>query len=302
MNDNKADKVPVATHAGEVTIGGVVLPCFVLENEERVISQNGMLRALDMSRGEGGERLARFAGQERLKPFVGKELLDGISAPVRFVPPQGGPPGYGYEATILADLCEAILEAREAGDLTAQQAHIADQAEALVRSFARVGIIALIDEATGYEDYRDREALQKLLDQYIQEELRPWTKTFPDAFYKEMFRLKGWPQHKWSVGRPGVVGKYTNDLVYARLAPGVLEALRRLNPSQSEGGRDHYHHQHLTEQEGFPALKDHLSKVVVLMKAAPNWESFMRLMDRALPKYGENYELLLIDEETGEPV
>lgn len=296
------DKVPVATHTGEITLGGVVLPCFVLEDEQRVISQNGMLRALDMSRGEGGERLARFAGQERLKPFLPNDLLDGIVDPVRFVPPHGGSPGYGYEATVLADLCEAILKAREDGALTAQQEHIADQAEALVRSFARVGIIALIDEATGYEDYRDRQALQTLLDRYIQEELRPWTKSFPDSYYKEMFRLKEWPQHKWAVGRPAVVGKYTNDLIYARLAPGVLDALRRLNPSQSDGTRDHYHHQHLTEQDGYPALKQHLSQVVVLMKASPNWTTFMRLMDRALPKYNENYELLLIDEETGEPI
>jgi hypothetical protein len=296
------EPVPVATHTGEITIGGVALPCFVLENEQRVISQNGMLAALGMSRGSGGERLASFAGQERLKPFVANELLEGIADAVRFIPPQGGAAAYGYECTILADLCEAILAARDAGALTVQQAHIAKQAEALVRSFARLGIIALIDEATGYEDYRNRGALQQLLDQYIQAEFRPWTKTFPDAYYKQMFRLKGWPEHLWAGGRPGVVGKYTNDLVYARLAPGVLQALRLLNPVQPEGGRGRYHHQHLTEHEGYPALKQHLGQVVVLMRAAANWDNFIMLADRALPKYRENYELILVDPETGDPV
>lgn len=295
------DPMPVATHTGELKIGNVAMPCFVLETEERVISQNGMLRALGMSRGGGGERLARFAEGDRLNPFVGTELLDGIRAPIQFIPPQGGS-GYGYEATILADLCEAILEAREEGRLQQQQMHIAREAEALLRGFAQTGIIALIDEATGYQDHRAREALQEILDSYLQEELRPWTKTFPDAFYKEMFRLKGWTYDQWSVQRPGVVGKYTNDLVYGRLAPGVLEKLQQLNPSQPEGGRDHYHHQHLTEHEGYPKLKEHISNVIAIMRAAPNWETFLRLMNRSLPKYHQNYELLLQDPETGEPV
>ena len=171
--------------------------------------------------------------------------------------------------------------------------HIASQAEALLRSFASVGIIALIDEATGYQDHRTKEALQKILETLIQKNLRPWIKTFPDDFYKEMFRLRGWSYNPWTVNRPGVVGKYTNDLVYARLAPGVLAMLQQLNPLRAEGGRDHHHHRHLTENEGYPTLKEHLSNVVTLMRASPNWRSFMLLMDRALPKYDGNYELLL---------
>jgi len=170
--------------------------------------------------------------------------------------------------------------------------HIAAQAEALLRSFASVGIIALIDEATGYQDHRTKEALHEILEKLIQKNLRPWIKTFPDDFYKEMFRLRGWSYNPWSVNRPGIVGKYTNDLVYARLAPGVLERLQQLNPVRAEGGRDHHHHRHLTEHEGYGTLKEHLSNVVTLMRASANWRGFMRLMNRALPKYGGNYELL----------
>ena len=49
---------------------------------------------------------------------------------------------YGYEATILPELCDAVLSARVAGSLNYQQKHIAQQCEILVRAFARVGIIA----------------------------------------------------------------------------------------------------------------------------------------------------------------
>ena len=300
MNATKTPH-PQATHTGEAQIGGIALPCYVLENEMRVISQNGMLAALGMSRGQGGERLARFASQERFKPFITTDLLEGIGIPVLFIPPQGGGPSYGYEATILADLCEVILAAREAGHLLSQQMHIASQAEALLRSFASVGIIALIDEATGYQDYRTKKALQKILERLIQENLRPWIKTFPDDFYKEMFRLRGWSYNPWSVNRPSVVGKYTNDLVYSRLAPGVLKQLQQINPARAEGGRDHHHHRHLTQHEGYPTLKAHLSNVITLMRAAPNWRSFMKLINRAIPKYDDNYEILFDDEDSTGP-
>ena len=135
---------------------------------------------------------------------------------------------YGYEATILPELCDAILAARQGKKLNYQQEHIAKQAELLVRAFARVGIIALVDEATGYQEIRDREALQEILKRYISEELMKWVRTFPMDFYKQIFRLKAW---NWNDGKMSpIVGNIVNDLVYARLAPGVLEELKKRNP------------------------------------------------------------------------
>ena len=106
-----------------------------------------------------------------------------------------------------------------------------------MRALAHVGIIALVDEATGYQDVRARNALNEILEQFIADELRRWTKLFPDEFYRQMFRLRGWEWKVQSIKqRPGVVGNYTNDLVYQRLAPGVLDELRRKDPSQAGVG------------------------------------------------------------------
>jgi hypothetical protein len=52
-----------------------------------------------------------------------------------------------------------------------QQEHIAKQAEILVRGFAGVGIIALVDEATGYQQDRARDALSRILEAFIAKEL-----------------------------------------------------------------------------------------------------------------------------------
>jgi hypothetical protein len=49
-----------------------------------------------------------------------------------------------------------------------------------MRGFARVCIVALVDEVTGYQYFRAR--------QFISKKLRKWAKTFPDEFYERMFK------------------------------------------------------------------------------------------------------------------
>lgn len=129
-------------------------------------------------------------------------------------------------ARALADLCDAVLAARKAGGLSAQQLHIAERCDILVRGFARIGIISLVDEATGYQEVRDRKALAAILDRYLRKEHAAWAKCFPDDFYKELFRLRGWEWKDMNEGKkPQCVGIMTKDIVYERLAPGILSEL-----------------------------------------------------------------------------
>ncbi len=167
----------------------------------------------------------------------------------------------------------------------------------MVRGLARVGIIALVDEATGYQEVRARNALAEILERFIATELRKWVKTFPAEFYQEMFRLRQWPYPRLGnqTQRPVMAGKLTNDIVYARLAPGVLEELRRLTPRDDKGRLKTHLHRRLTEDVGHPKLREHLSAVVALMKASDTWSVFMRSMNRALPRYGRTLELPLSD-------
>jgi hypothetical protein len=156
------------------------------------------------------------------------------NSPIRFIPPQGGNPAHGYEATILPDICAVIIEAKLLGKLRRDLEHIAERAAILQHGFATVGIIALVDEATGYQDLRARDALAHILEKFVAKELRPWVKTFPADFYREIFRLNGW-EYSENCGRPSVLGHWTNNIVYKRLAPGVLEELRRLTPRDDRG-------------------------------------------------------------------
>jgi hypothetical protein len=288
------EPVPVATHGSPdhpLRIGGdIEIPCYVLSDGRRVLVQRGMLTAMDMSQGTagrgGGDRIAKFIASKSIYPYVPKGLSDVIIEPIRFRTPAGND-AYGYEATVLADLCDAVLDARKCGKLNYQQEHIAARCEILVRGFARVGIVALVDEATGYQADRARDALAKILERFVAKELQRWVKTFPADYYRELFRLWGLAFDPTKFKKPGVVGTLTNNIVYARLAPGVLDELKRKNPRNESGNRTAKHHQHLTKDLGHPRLLEHLSAVIALMRVSATKDQFMALLDKALPKWGD---------------
>jgi len=115
---------------------------------------------------------------------------------------------------ILYEVCQVYLEAKDAGALLPNQLAIAVKCEVLVRGLAHTGIIALVDEATGYQKDRDRDELQRFLALYLSEERLRWAKMFPDEYYRQLFRLQGWQDSPLSVKRPKLVGVITNRLVY----------------------------------------------------------------------------------------
>jgi hypothetical protein len=215
------------------------------------------------------------------------------SSQIEFKPLKGAK-AFGYPAELLPAVCEVFLKARDARALVPQQYHIARQADVLMRALARVGIAALVDEATGYQEVRDRLALQKILEKYIMDEWAKWSRTFDPEFYQHLFRLKGIPYPLDGTKKPSYVGHWTNDIVYKRLAPGVLEELRKKNPRNEESGaRPRKFHQHFTRDYGHPALKEHLSNVIFLMKTCASDAEFKRKLDIGAPKQGDTLSLPL---------
>ncbi len=207
-------------------------------------------------------------------------------------------PTYGFEGQIIIEFCRAILKAREYRLLkTREEYRYAQAAESLVVSVANIGIISLIDEATGFQKIRDKKALQAILDKYLRKEFATWAKRFPDEFYEQIFHLKGWVWRGMKINRPSVIGKYTTDIVYQRLAPNIAEELEKRNPKASDGNRHVKHHQWLTEDVGHPALERHLYAVIVLMKSSPNWRIFHDRLEKALPIKGEAYQFELFEDD-----
>ena len=289
------EPMPRATHAAELKLGESSIPCAVLDNGIRVLSEHGITEAMLGSRSGGSKRARRaskesggapvplFLAPNNLKPFISLDLIDGPLKPIRYS--VGERVYVGFEATILPAVCDVWLKARDAKALQTQQLDKAKKAEILMRGLAHVGIIALIDEATGFQDTRARDALAKILEAFVAKELRKWVKTFPVDYFKELCRLRGIPFRTDKFRLPSYFGHLTNDIVYDRLAPGVRAELNRLTPRDEKGRLKHKLFQRLTDDVGHPKLREHLASSVALMRAADDWDGFAKMLDRALPKH-----------------
>ena len=277
-----AKKSMKATHAGKLQLGNAEVPCFVTEDGQRMISGRGVTAVIGMKgRGQG---VTRISTNKTLNPYINNDLSLAIENPVTLT--GLGLNVDGYEATVLADICESIQAARNAGALkTEQELRYAEYADAFFRSLAKVGLIALIDEATGYQHEREKDELQRILRHYISEELLPWQKKFPDVFYKELFRLNGWDYTVYGINkRPGVIGTWTKKLVYEQLPEGVLSELESRVPTSSKGNKTARFHQLLTDDIGSPHLTAQINQVVTLFQLSDNmqhmWQQFEKLQAR----------------------
>lgn len=276
-------------YEGELDLNGFKIPCYVLEDGTRVLSARAMQSSLKMvdevaeGKQTAGTRLVRYLSQKSLKPFIFKGKSPDHFEPI--ICYKGDAKINGYEATILADICDGFLEARKNIKLSERQEKIAQQSEILIRAFARVGIIALVDEATGYQYDREREELQKIFKAYISEELLPWQKKFPDIFYRELFRLNGWDFTVNGIKkRPSVIGTWTNKLIYEQLPKGVLTELKKKTPKSEAGNYTARLFQSLTPDTGDPHLTAQINQIITLFMLSDNmqsmWNNFKKLKDR----------------------
>jgi hypothetical protein len=303
---------PVAEYAGELKFGELSFPCAVLSDGTRVLTETdfmsglGMYRsgALSVRRGQGEDGSAHvplYLAFKNLEPFVSKHLSDVHIRPLRYRTLSGGTAKGGIPATLIPRICAVWLDARKAGVLGQRQQQIADKAEMLLRGLAEVGIIALVDEATGYQKDRANDALAKILEAFIAKELKPWVHTFPNEFYENLFRLRGMKYPTDTVKRPRYFGHLTNNIIYSRLAPKVLEELKKVTPRDEKGRHKHQLHRRLTSDVGHPKLREHIAAVVSLMKISDKYTQFEGFLERAHPKYNETMplELETIDPENG---
>lgn len=293
-------------YSNVLDLDGTKLPCAVVKGPngiQRVLSENGITQAILGTRSGASKRLKRaasddgallplFVAPSQLNEFITNDLLEGPLKPIDYV--DGDRVIRGYDSTILVAVCGVWLKARAHGKLQKQQLAKAQQAEALTLALADLGIVALIDEATGYQDDRARDALAKIFSTFLAKERQKWTQTFPLDFYREIYRLRGWKFEPWNTKRPSVIASWTDDFVYDRLAPGLTEELRTKNPVVDTGRRSHKHHQWFNTDKGHPKLKEHIAGVIALLRAAEDWASFKRGLDRAYPKFGTTIPMALV--------
>lgn len=287
-------------------LAGMKLPCAIIQGPkgiQRVLSETGITNAILGNRSGASKRKKKAASEEgallpifvaprQLNEFIDKDLIDGPLNPIDYI--DGDRTVRAYDAGVLVAVCNIWLRAREAGKLQTQQLAKAQKAEILTRALAQTGIVALVDEATGYEKVRPQNALQEYLGLILRKELAAWVKKFPDEFYENIYKLKGWKWPGMSKNRYSVVGHYTNNLVFDRVAPGLLKELRIRSPKNEKGRRDPMH-LWLTEDVGDPMLAQHLYTLIMFQRLAiangHGWNRFMHTVDQVLPRRGDTLPL-----------
>lgn len=274
-----SEKILKSLADGVLKIGDTELDVAVLEDGTRMITQTAVFRALGRDpRGNSRiDQIPAFMDAKNLQSLISSDLREVIKR-VPYLD-KNNREKEGYKADILPLVADLYLRARQAGILTTNQIDTAQKAEILIRSLARIGITALVDEATGYQYERERNELQKILKAFISEELLKWEKRFPDDFYKEIFRLNGWDFTVSGIKkRPSIIGKWTNTLIYNELSVGVLQELKENTPKHA-----HYH-QRLTLDIGQPNLTAQIYKVIGIMQSSDNmqemWERFKKIKTR----------------------
>lgn len=250
---------PVAQWPGLLPVGDEELPCYVLADGRSVITRTGGLNFL--TGGKGGGNLESYLRVQVLKPFLPDDLEDqffDIS-----IPQVVNKSVQAMSASAFIDICRAYARARDTGALTSEsQAAIAIRSSALLAAFAKTGIEAAIHEVTGYQFERAPDALRTKLKLFLEEEMRPWEKTFPDELWVQFGRLTNWrgPIHS----RPKYWGKLVNELVYGYLDGDVMTWLKENAPAPRSGQN---YHQWLSSQFGLRKLVEHIWMLIGMASA-----------------------------------
>ena len=297
-------KLPKAKFEGVIKLGDIDVRCAVLEDGRRLLTQSDVMISLGRARQVKGRayfdadvNLPAFLQAKNLKPFINKDL-ELKSSQIEFVTSTGAV-AYGFQAETLPRFCDVFIDAERAGKLNKRQEHIADRARLLYRSFATLGIVALVDEATGFQAVRPQDALQRYLEMLVRKELAAWAKKFPDEFYENIYKLRGWVWPGMGKNRFSVVAAYTRDLVYERMAPGLLDELVKKSPKDEKGQRDNKLHQWLSADAGDPMLANQLQSLLTLQRLAIangwGWQRFINMVDQVMPKKGSTLALPLDD-------
>jgi hypothetical protein len=268
-------ETPTAEWAGTLPVGDNELPCYVLNDGRRVISRTGATASLT---GRGSGNLESYIRVNALQGYLPPDFTDQM---IEFnLAGVTNKTVRGITAESFLDICTAYVRALDDGVLHSdRQREIAAQAAIFAAACAKTGLIALIDEATGYQYDRAEDALRFKLKVFLEDEMRKWEKTFPDQLWTEFGRLTNW---KGAVNsqRPKYWGKLVMELVYDYLDPDVANWLRENTPAPRKGQN---YHQWLSSQYGLKRLTEHLWMLIGMAAAC---QSLPELRQKMAERFG----------------
>ncbi|MBI4304459.1 MAG: hypothetical protein HY665_09020 [Chloroflexi bacterium] len=265
------ESLPTARYRGVLRLLDREIPCYVLDDDQRVIGRLATTEMLTGIKRQGD--FESYIRATNLRPFIDVDNISSRMVSFRVSEVESLPIEVkGLPHDVLLAVCRGFMKALEASNnpatgvkLTPRQRDIAIQAGLFLSACSDIGLISLIDEATGYQYDRAQDALEVKLRAFLTDEMRQWEKTFPDELWLEFGRLTGWhgPVHL----RPKYWGKLVIELVYEYLDSDVAKWLRENAPEPRHGQN---YHQWLSSQFGLRKLMEHIWKLIGIAKTCEN--------------------------------
>lgn len=279
-------EMPEAESQGILPIGNVKIDCYVLRDGRRLIHKRAMARALGLQ-SDGGNAFMKTLSGKTLGSKIPADVREKVERHIVFKP-LNGDPAHGYEATVLIDLCDALIDAEP--HLLPNQKFLAKQAEIIIRAAAKVGIVALIDEATGFIADKRREEYRELWQKCIREEARKWEeREFPEDLFEIFYKTYGLKRlNPDSTKHPKFFSKLIRKYIYEPLLNSngaILELLDEKNPVvYANGGRRYKMWQFLDEEVGTPAVRAQIWQFVGIGKGARNKQQLENRFYESFPE------------------
>lgn len=302
---NDPNRTSIASHQGVLEIGDVALDAYVLEDGRRLLHKKAIANALGL-KSEGGNAFLRTLSRKGIRSVISSDLLRRVESPITFRTLKGDL-AHGYDAATFIEICDLFVEARHRGELHPSQTFLAVQSEIVIRSAAKLGLVALIDEATGYFEDKRKDEYRRLFEAFVAKECREWECEFPDKFFDMVYRLYGLQRYNPDSNKhPLFFRQFIRKYIYMPLANShgaILERLADLNPIvYANGGRRFKLHQFLSEKVGVPMFRSHLWQVVGIGSAATDKDKFDRAFYRAFPEAAprSKYDQLELFPDEGE--
>lgn len=268
------------------------IDCYVLGNDSKtaVISQSGMGAALGLA-GGGGTAFIRFVSGVTISKYISPELSEKIKNPIKFQ--LGGVNSaspstnvYGYDVTILIDVCQAVLLAETAGELKSNQKHVANQAKVLLAASAKSGIQELVYKLSGFDS--SKEQFIQAFKQFVNDEAKKYEKEFPLELYEEWARIyeiklpeRGWP---WEFKH------LTVKHIYHPLAKSNGKLLSLLRESKGKDGDKGKKLFQFLNEIGTRALRMHLGRVLEMAESSKSKVEYEAKIEK---RFGDQHRLPL---------
>jgi hypothetical protein len=270
---------------------GVDVDCYVLDDEQKtaVVSKRGMGQAIGFSK--RGDRLSSFVNSRTMLDHIGRELREKIEKPIVFQTSSAAAENpisaqaYGYDATILIDLCKSILAARADGKLAAKRYEkMARHAEIVLTASAKSGIKGLVYALAGYNPTTEEVIAAFKL--YVQEEARKYEPEFPNELYAQWHRLYNIPVPVR--GKPWHFKYLTVQHIYHPLAKSNGKILALLKVLKAKGNDRRAKLFQFLNEIGARALRMQLGRVLEMAESSADQYEYER---KTVERFGGQLEL-----------